>query len=287
MNNFTDDDSIEYYSSVSAANDIYNKLQALCLEPNTSYSYGNMLYGIDIATDSSGQPICYTDDSYSEKVSESEEGYVYYVKPSFYMNSVYSISEAAFDINLEDPYDGEEDSTYTYYDYLIDMEQVIGNLLYGDDFLVSDTGVYVPSLSGVGNTDIVSVAYSQLGQQGGRPYWSWYGFSNRVAWCATFVSWCANQCGYLNSSIPKFSSCLDGINWFKRNNQFASRGYVPKAGDIIFFQRSSNERHVGIVTGSDGSRVYTIEGNSSDSVRANSYSIYYKYILGYGVPIYP
>ena len=39
---------------------------------------------------------------------------------------------------------------------------------------------------GTGDGEIVTVALSQLGNVGGRPYWSWYGFESRVDWCACF-----------------------------------------------------------------------------------------------------
>ncbi len=50
-----------------------------------------------------------------------------------------------------------------------------------------------------GDGEIVTVALSQVGNIGGEPYWSWYGFGSRVEWCACFVSWCANECGYIDS----------------------------------------------------------------------------------------
>ena len=50
------------------------------------------------------------------------------------------------------------------------------------------------SVPGVGSDDIVAVALSQVGDVGGQPYWSWYGFSSRVEWCACFVSWCGATC---------------------------------------------------------------------------------------------
>ena len=60
------------------------------------------------------------------------------------------------------------------------------------------------------------LALSQVGQQGGQPYWSWYGFGGRVEWCACFVSRCAEECGYIEAGIiSKFSLCSDGVNWFK------------------------------------------------------------------------
>ena len=63
---------------------------------------------------------------------------------------------------------------------------------------------------------IVEVALSQVGNVGGEPYWRWYGFDSHVNWCASFVSWCADQCGYIESGIiPKFSYCPTGEAWFK------------------------------------------------------------------------
>lgn len=63
-----------------------------------------------------------------------------------------------------------------------------------------------------GNQAIVEVALTQLDNEGGEPYWSWYGFDSRVEWCACFVSWCADQCGYIDSGIiPKFSFVSDGV----------------------------------------------------------------------------
>ena len=73
-------------------------------------------------------------------------------------------------------------------------------------------------LYGITGTDdqIVTVALSQIGTMGGDPYWSWYGFNSRVEWCACFVSWCANECGYIDAGvIPKYAGCVNGVQWFK------------------------------------------------------------------------
>ena len=139
------------------------------------------------------------------------------------------------------------------------------------------------------NQAIVEVALTQIGNEGGQPYWSWYGFDSRVEWCACFVSWCADQCGYIDSGlIPKFAGCIDGANWFKSNNRWNDRNYEPKAGDIIFFdwEGDGTTDHVGIVEKCENGTVYTVEGNSGDSVRQNSYPVGYYEILGYGVPAY-
>ena len=150
--------------------------------------------------------------------------------------------------------------------------------------------IYLANTPGSGSAAIVDMALTQLGQQGGKPYWSWYGFSSRVSWCACFVSWCADQCDLISSGlIPKYSLCSDGAAWFQQNGQWAAgRGYVPSPGDIIFFVNSGDteSHHTGIVMSCDGSTVQTIEGNSGDAVRIRTYNINSTYILGYGLPAY-
>lgn len=147
--------------------------------------------------------------------------------------------------------------------------------------------------SSAGSNDIVQVAFSQIGNVGGQPYWSWYGFSSRVEWCACFVSWCANQCGYIDSGIiPKFASCeVEGVTWFKTCGLWQEKGYSPKAGDIIFFdwadKRDGKADHVGIVSKCENGKVYTIEGNTrGDICKQKEYSIDSSDILGYGTPMY-
>lgn len=143
---------------------------------------------------------------------------------------------------------------------------------------------------------IVTVALSQLGNVGGQPYWSWYGFDSRVEWCACFVSWCANECGYIDAGvIPKFAGCTGGSNWFKERGLWQENGYEPRPGDIIFFDwddkgdsgpQDDVPDHVGIVERVEDGVVYTVEGNSSDSCRRNSYTVGHYEIWGYGTPIY-
>lgn len=130
---------------------------------------------------------------------------------------------------------------------------------------------------------------TQLGNVGGAPYWSWYGFNSRVEWCACFVSWCADHCGYIESGIiPKFSGCVDGSNWFKGNGQWQDRNYDPQAGDIIFFdwEGTGETDHVGIVEKCENGVVYTVEGNSGDACRQNQYTVGSSSIYGYGCPAY-
>ena len=136
---------------------------------------------------------------------------------------------------------------------------------------------------------IVTVALSQVGNVGGQPYWSWYGFNGRVEWCACFVSWCANECGYIDTGvIPKFAGCVNGIQWFNDRGQWLDGSAEPVPGMIIFFDWDSDGEsdHVGIVEKVENGVVYTVEGNSADSCRINQYSIGNYQILGYGVPQY-
>ncbi len=145
------------------------------------------------------------------------------------------------------------------------------------------------------NEQIVAVAQSQLENVGGQPYWSWYGFESRVEWCACFVSWCANECGYIDLGvIPKFAACPTGAQWFKDRRQWADNTATPVPGMIIFFDWDEEEdggqnglaNHVGIVAKVEDGYVYTIEGNSGDSCAQRRYQIGYYEILGYGIPAY-
>lgn len=135
------------------------------------------------------------------------------------------------------------------------------------------------------NSNMVQIALSQVGNIGGQPYWSWYGFSSRVEWCAVFVSWVANQAGYIESEIiPKFSVCETGANWFKGKGKWKSSGYIPKPGDLIFFDWEGDGKinHIGIVEKTENKIVYTIEGNVNNMVLRNSYNLDFANIVGYG-----
>ena len=144
-----------------------------------------------------------------------------------------------------------------------------------------------------GDSDIVMVALSQIGNVGGEPYWSWYGFESRVAWCHCFVSWCADQCGYLEAGIiPNTAGCVTGVNWFKERSQWVDGSVEPVPGMIIYFDWDNKgdsgpqdglSDHVGIVEKVEDGYVYTIEGNTSDTCAERCYPIGYYEILGYGI----
>ena len=140
-----------------------------------------------------------------------------------------------------------------------------------------------------GNGQLVTIAKSQLGNEGGEKFWSWWGFTERQEWCACFVSWCADQAGLIQKeAVPKFSVCTDGVAWFQAKGKWQSGGSVPTPGTIIFFDwdHDGASDHVGIVESCDGTTVHTIEGNSGDAVKQNSYTVNSRSILGYGLVAY-
>lgn len=163
---------------------------------------------------------------------------------------------------------------------------------YGDVEYVPHVLRYYPYTRlnlGGGNQAIVDVALTQLGNVGGQPYWSWYGFRSHVQWCACFVSWCADQCGYIDSGlIPKHAACQDGANWFRSHGQWQANGYIPSAGDIIYFDWNGDghTEHVGIVERVENGTVYTVEGNASNTCAQRHYPVGSSQIYGYGIPAY-
>ena len=180
------------------------------------------------------------------------------------------------------------------YGFTAEQRQWLSELLQDENMSMWSAVLY-----GIYSADaqIVAVAASQIGNVGGQPYWSWYGFSSRVPWCACFVSWCANECGYIDLGIiPKFAGCINGVNWFRNRGQWIDGSSTPAPGMIIFFDwddpdgeagpQDGLSDHVGIVARVENGRVYTIEGNTGDSCKERSYPLGYYQILGYGIPAY-
>ena len=168
---------------------------------------------------------------------------------------------------------------------------------YGDTQYPAHVLCYYPygrAFTSGGNQAIVEVALTQLGNEGGQPYWSWYGFDGRVEWCACFVSWCGEQAGLIESgAMPKFSLCENGIDWFKSHGKWQETGGIPSAGSLVFFDWNGDgiSDHVGIVEKYEGGIIYTVEGNTGTNIGGNnvrgvwkhSYSVGSATILGYGI----
>lgn len=168
------------------------------------------------------------------------------------------------------------------------MAQRMGWSSYGDKEYASHVLRYYAFrevAQGGGRKAIVEVALSQVGNVGGEPYWRWYGFSGREEWCACFVSWCAEQCGYIESGlVPKFAYCPNGVAWFQETGRWKGRDYVPVSGDIIFFDFDGDgvTEHVGIVEKVEDGMIYTVEGNYEDECCKSNYVNTSAGILGYG-----
>ena len=177
------------------------------------------------------------------------------------------------------------------YDFNQEQKDYLAELLQDEN-----NSLWASVLYGIGYSDdqIVTVALSQVGNVGGEPYWSWYGFDSRVEWCACFVSWCANECGYIDTGIiPKYAGCVTGVQWFKERGQWLNGANEPTPGMIIFFDwdnkgssgpQDGQADHTGIVEKVENGIVCTVEGNSGDSCKINQYSVGHYEILGYGVP---
>ena len=153
-------------------------------------------------------------------------------------------------------------------------------------------GAYTGTSVGSGNADtIVQTAVGELGNIGGRKYINWYGASGPHAWCVMFVSWCADQHGYIDSGIiPKYAVVRNMANWYKSRGLWRNRsGYTPKPGDLIIFDWSgdpSDLDHIGIVEKYHNGKVYTIEGNYGNKAVRNVYPVDSKVIIGYCLPNY-
>ena len=143
--------------------------------------------------------------------------------------------------------------------------------------------------------DIVAVAIQEIGYQEEAGNVTKYGAftgADGLAWCHSFVSWCANECGFIRMGIlPKTASCEEGRQWFIRHQKYQKKdaSYLPQPGDILYFdyEGAGESHHVGIVEYTENGVVHTIEGNKRDQVMRAHYPLTYAGIMGYGQPDYP
>ncbi len=258
-----------------------------------------------------------TDPDNPQEVTTMDEGKKQILKDIFWeMNAISSRTESKTETQITETDDGygnivqtETTVTKTVL-YITVSHKTVDEMAvqYGfnqeqKDYLASlledkNNSLWASVLYGINYSDdqIVTVALSQVGNVGGEPYWSWYGFGSRVEWCACFVSWCANECGYIDTGvIPKYAGCVNGVVWFKDRGQWIEGSAEPVPGMIIFFDwdnkgssgaQDGEADHTGIVEKVENGIVYTVEGNSGDSCRINQYAVGHYEMLGYGVPQY-
>ena len=147
---------------------------------------------------------------------------------------------------------------------------------------------------GQGSNELVNLALSQLGNEGGEKFWRWAGLSERCEWCALFVSWCGDQTGLRSSGqIPFFSFVSDGVDWFKSKGKWIDGSEINSSnvdkriypGMIIFFdwEPDGKPNHVGIVTKVSDGYIYTVEGNRGDAVAEGTYIANSSSIYGFGI----
>ena len=214
------------------------------------------------------------------EITEKDDGHGHIVEESVQKSSRYLYIESSHKT---------ADEMAVHYRFSDDQKQQLSELL------AQDSKMWSAVLYGIygSNDDIVSVALSQIGNVGGEPFWSWYGFNSRVEWCACFVSWCADQCGYIEAGIcPKYAGCSNGVQWFKERGQWLDNTAEPAPGMVIFFDwdnkgdsgpKDGSPDHTGIVEKAENGLLYTVEGNSGDVCRERVYPLGYYEILGYGV----
>ena len=118
-----------------------------------------------------------------------------------------------------------------------------------------------------------------------------------AAWCATFVSAIAIECG-LTDIMPVECGCSLMIGLYKKLGRWREdENYIPKVGDIIFYDwqdgadyaatnNTGSPEHVGIVTAAADGIISVIEGNKADAVAFRSIAVNGRYIRGFGLPDY-
>lgn len=116
---------------------------------------------------------------------------------------------------------------------------------------------------------------------GGKGYFSeWYignyadnpGWNQYTPWCGCFLSWAADQQkASIDGAPPRFADVDEGMKGIKDSRMWRERGATPIPGDYVFFDWDGDRDpdHVGAVLCVDGTKLYTIEGNSSGRVAVN------------------
>lgn len=296
----------EYYKTqeVSQLGDLKKKLNtlvSLAPDPEAVHTEGYDVFGNYFIT--ADIKIYFKDVAVTTKNADGSTTTIilhYLIAEGSYNPVIYQrVAEKAFGYEPDEPYDIEV-PTYTNTDYIYELAMNTAELLELESGLGNDLGLhmYDAYYAGEANGDVVALAMRYQGISNGSPYWSTFGYSYRVPWCAMFVSWIADQLGYIDAGIiPKFASCRVGMAWFQNHNQYqsAKSGYIPKAGDIVFFDWKQNgvrdglPNHVGYVRYADSNYVYTIEGNTSGENGGSGVFAkkrLYADILGYGIPLY-
>ena len=116
------------------------------------------------------------------------------------------------------------------------------------------------------------------------------GNKNGYAWCDVFVDWCffkaygASEGQRIQCQTgPLGAGCIYSAQYYRQKGRYDN---TPKVGDQVFFQTGGEIGHTGIVVEVTSSTIVTVEGNSSNQVKKNTYNRSNGYIAGYGHPLY-
>ena len=119
------------------------------------------------------------------------------------------------------------------------------------------------------------------------------GPKNGYDWCTIFFAWCIYEASGHDSTHaqeilyytgPYGAGCTYAVEYYKAAHAWYTSD--PKPGDQIFFGSGESIRHTGLVVSVDSRHVYTIEGNSNNSVSQKMYKLTDSCIIGYGRPKY-
>lgn len=177
----------------------------------------------------------------------------------------------------------------------VDMDWFFENIGKGDVKMKSASAVVAQAQEWIGckesngsHKKIIDVYNSH------KPLARGYAVKYTDAWCATFVSACAIKAG-VTDILPTECGCEPMVNLFKNLGEWVENdGYVPKAGDVIFYDWDDSGNgdntgwtdHVGIVEACAGGKITVIEGNKNNAVERRVLNVNGKYIRGFGVPKY-
>lgn len=150
---------------------------------------------------------------------------------------------------------------------------------------------------------LLSYAMDQLGHRESGDNWNEYAAMPEMTqllgwdaqnqpWCNIFVNACFIACFGLEIGAAMIyqpvgsgsALCRASADFFKAAGAWIERGRTPEPGDVIFFYRSGDINHMGIVSRVAGGSIVTVEGNSSDSVAERCYGVGDGGIAGYGRP---
>lgn len=213
----------------------------------------------------------------------------YALEQKYFTDPINELSNVA---NRTEEQESQLQKLKDFYEIYLELMLQIG-AEYGGGLTMSDlSGVQFINGTRTPNQAVIDLALLQVGQQGGRPYWSYYGFSSRVEWCACFVHWCMRNTPSASSEYPQTANnayCQTVADNFRGMGQWGDSSYTNVvAGDTIFFDWDGDGHtdHIGLVIGRDSEYVYTVEGNSGDAVKCRQYRIGSSVIYGFGLMNY-